>query len=395
MRIDCNPLLAGVAFALVLGTTSALAHDEHAPPAFAGAWKGTIGTAPVMACFTIHGEATYYYLRHRRGILLRPRGDETRHGGDEAVEKALRTGKLELDERAPAPELKTTLTGRWSLAPAKDGSLAGQWTDPSGGKRLPIALTRATSPAGPSRSMPESGCPEAFHAPIRAAVKPVRKEDAFQGKAYGRLSTPDAEAFSPAPSLPHAAALERIARTWLEDQAVFAFDCTRGRGTPEPLGRTLLPIEWNARFIVLQDSLPETYCGGAHGFYDTSYVTWSLEAGRKVDTWSWIAGGQGAVATVPQKDGSSRPTPLFAALVKAHPRNVKDDECAEFIGQMTVDSPIGTAKGLVFPNSFGHAIRVCGEDIVVPWATVAPFLSPAGRDAASAWAAGGPKASAR
>ena len=380
---------------MVVAATPAFAHDEPAPPAYAGAWKGTIGTASVMACFTPYGEATYYYLRHRRGILLRPRGDTDRHGGDESVEKALRTGLLELDERAPAPELKTTLTGRWSLRPAKDGGLSGQWSDPAGAKKMPIVLSRATTPPGPSRSMPEAGCPEAFHAPIRDAVKPTRSEDAFQGKAHGRLATIDAEAFSPPTTMPHAGALERLARTWLEDQAVFAFDCTRGRGTQEPLGRTLLPVEWNARFLVLQDSLPETYCGGAHGFFDTSYVTWSLEAGRKIDTWGWIAGGREAVSAIPQKGSSPRRSPLFALLVKTHPRNVKDDECAEFIDQMSVDAPHGTAKGLVFPNSFGHAIRVCGDDVVVPWTAIGPFLSPAGRDAATAWTAAGAKGSAR
>jgi hypothetical protein len=379
-----RPASIGVAWAFAVAVSLA---QEPPPPAYAGTWKGTVGAAAVMVCLSRFGEATYYDTTQRQGIPLRaPRGAG---GAEDHAVAAMRSGHLEFDERVHEPGHDRRVSGRWSLRPAADGSLVGEWRDPGAARSAEIRLVRVPEPHVPARLAPGSDCPATFYAPLLSALRPTRSESAFQGRAHGHLATPDAEAFAPPASMPHAARLERLARRWLEEQAVFAFDCAMGSGVSRPLGRSLLPVEWNARFLVLQDSLPDTYCGGAHGSFATSYITWSIEAGRTVDTWRWLAGGRAALESRGRGAEVAPPSALDALLAKLHPGNLKDDPCSEVVQHMSLGTPRGSAGGLVFPTDFAHALRACGEDIVVPWATVAPFLSAEGRAAARAWAGSG------
>mgnify|MGYP001457176568 CR=1 FL=1 len=72
-------------------------------------------------------------------------------------------------------------------------------------------------------------------------------------------------------------------------------------------------------------------------------------------------------------------SPFRKALESRHPRNLADDECREVIALMSVSAPYPTRDGLVFPTSFFHAMRACGDDIVLPWREAEPFLNESGR----------------
>ena len=61
--------IAALAWVLGAAWLAVAAHAQDKPT---GAWKGTIGQAPVMVCLTDDSQAQYYYLRHRRNIALMP-----------------------------------------------------------------------------------------------------------------------------------------------------------------------------------------------------------------------------------------------------------------------------------------------------------------------------------
>ncbi len=320
-----------------------------------GAWKGRIGNAEVMACFG-DGEPQYYYLRHRRGIWLAPKGADG------------------FEESTATQQFPGEISGRWRIESRDATKLSGTWSSPSGDRKLPIRLER----------LPGKACEPAFHEPLRRAVQVQRKAMNFEGHAYRELASEQAIAFELDAALPQAAAINRWAMDWLRDQAVEAYACDLSRGgPPEALGRSLRPVVWNTRFLVLQDLLPDTFCGGAHGNAQLGYTTWSLAQGGIVDTWGWIQGGQKALAAKDDPKGEPVMSPLFKLLAQAHPRNAKDDDCAEFMDLMSPQTPYPVAQGLQFPTLFSHARRDCEDEVTLTWRQLAPFLSPAGKAVAA------------
>ena len=72
---------------------------------------------------------------------------------------------------------------------------------------------------------------------------------------------------------------------------------------------------WSETFLVLQDLMPDANCGGAHGNSSLSYITWSLQRGEPVDTWSWIQGGQDSMKL--RKDAAG--AEVESALLRVQP----------------------------------------------------------------------------
>lgn len=46
---------------------------------------------------------------------------------------------------------------------------------------------------------------------------------------------------------------------------------------------------------------------------------------------------------------------------------------------MAVSAPVPTAHGLSFASRHGHALRLCDDDITLPWKDVVPYLTEAGK----------------
>lgn len=349
-----------------LGLLVAASAAAEEPPGV-GSWAGTLGGSQVQVCFDRYGGAEMYDLgswRPRRFVAV----DST---SEDALLDGLARGELELWEVEgprfePAPP-----RGRWSLRLQED-VWQGEWREASGGPGLPVTLRRLPRAveAGPE-------CDAEFYRPIAEAVVIRRERASFAGQAYETWSTADAVAMAPLNGAPGAAALQAAAEAWLRERAVFAFQCRAGRGSVgEALGATLEPVLWTPRWLVLRDGLPETYCGGAHGSFSTAYQVWDLPHGAQIDGWSWIAGGESALRGVDDAESAS---PLHQALVRHHPRNQPDDDCAVVIGQMSVAAPYPLPEGLQFPTSFFHAMRACGEEVLIPWREAEPFLTGAGR----------------
>jgi hypothetical protein len=351
-----------------------------------GAWKGTVGKAPVMVCFSESGESHYYYLRHRRGIRLAPSETSNNQGNSpEATANAWQAGRFELDEFVPREDSEGKASGHWLLYAKSTTEITGTWAAPGHGKILPIALHKA-APRPPVGS-PDAGwgCEQAFYQPIVAGMHLTFHPATFAGHPYQEVSSEEGTSFEVPAELPRAKALNRYAMEWLRSQSILAYDCSAGRGfsSIEPIGSSLKPVLWTDQYLVLQDSMPEIYCGGAHGSSSLSYLTWSWFQGRLVDTWAWLQGGEKSLYSHATKKGYPIRSGLFRLIAKLHPRNEDGDECREFLDQMSVPAPYPTAQGLVFNTNFFHAARACNDQVTLEWKQLIPYLSNEGRTLAN------------
>ncbi len=355
----------------VVGATAALAGDDA--PRYAGTWAGSLGRSEIRACFSAYGQAEYYYLRHRHSLRLQAEGDDVEQR-DAQLMAALADGRIRVSEVGGPSFEPTPPTGHWSLDAEGENALLGEWTNPTGQRVLPLRLHRVAAQGASGE------CDDAYYAPIVEGLRITRDTATFEGRPHDQWSTADATAMVPPADSPGAAAIRAAGEAWLRDRAVFAFQCEAGRGmVGEPLGASLEPVVWTDTLLVQRDGLPETYCGGAHGNFSTDYVVWDLQRGERIDPWTWIVDGEAALRGTEREDGEVEASALSKALEAHHPRNLPDDECREVIAMMSVSAPYPTRDGLVFPNTFFHAMRACGDDIVLPWREAEPFLSDAGR----------------
>lgn len=367
MKMPWKPFWAAAALACV--PWPAAAHAEDADNLPTGAWSGTVGKAAVMVCLGRYDDSHYYYVRHRQGIrLARP----------EAAPPA--TGRFALDEYARGDANR--ITGQWTLRAQSPSEITGTWAAPGGGKTLPIALRRSAA---------ECEDP-AFYAPLLAGMRlSPHRPAVLDGHAYSTLASEEATTVQVPGDSPQARAFNRHALEWLRAQSVLAYECDAGKGfgrraEPDPLGRTLTPVAWTDQYIVLQDLLPEIYCGGAHGSSSLTYTTWSWPQGRAVDTWAWLEGGEKSLVAHAGKQGRAIPSGLSRLIAQRHPRNEAGDECQEYLDSMSVEPPYPTAQGLVFNTGFPHAIRACNEQVTLEWKRLMPYLSAEGRTLARQWA---------
>lgn len=374
--------LAALAFGLAAAWWPATSSAQDIPT---GAWKGTIGQAQVMVCFSEYRQAQYYYLRHRQNIALTsPQTAADQQDNPQVIAQSWKAGTFVLEEPVPNAEEEGRVSGRWLLQATSPTQITGTWTAPNNGKALPIALRKA-APLGSPKT--DGDCGPAFYEPILAAIRLKRAPAALGDHAYQTVSSDEATTLQVPAELPQAKALNHFALQWLRDQSVLAYDCSAGRGSrgiaeSEPIGRTLTPLLWTDDYLVLQDSLPEIYCGGAHGSSSLSYIIWSWQQGRAVDTWAWLQGGEKALIAHASKSGQPIASGLMRLIKQLHPRNADDDGCREVLDQMSVQAPYPSMQGLVFSTDFFHAMRACNDEVPLTWKQLRPYLSSEGRKVA-------------
>ncbi len=340
------------------------------PQALLGTWKGSIGNAPVMACFDDF-ESQYYYLRHLHGITLWRPDDNLTHTQDELRGEPV-AGHV-LNERASddAPGAVDGVGATWRLERLEGSVLTGTWTAISGKRSAPIRLTRLEGPAKEG-----AACATAFMAPVLARTRMRKSAGRFESHDFHLIASADATAPELGSEVPHADRFNRFAMDWLREQTVFVYRCNRGAtSVGEALGRTLEPVFWGKRYLVLRDSMPEVFCGGPRGNSSLSYVVWSLPQGQAINSWAWIQGGETAVGSRPSEGGPDIPQPLRRLIVASHSRN---DDCGESF-PVGIGAPYPSADGLVFSTSFGHAVFACNDDVHLSWKQLLPYLSSQGR----------------
>jgi hypothetical protein len=343
-----------------------LAAPAHAAPAWHGVWQGTIGTLPVRACVQERSETyrngSYYYLSRLQPIALSHEDD-----GSWSEEND---------------------SGRWTVAAGAAGRLTGTWR--GGGKSLPIALTRVTMAAGEEDPCGSS----AYIAPRLRPAKVVSKAARKDGFAYTELtydvgpSFPEVEigSFSYPPTRPGDAAIN----------AALRLDPAKPEGEADYAGCMKMALaslgrDGDFQFAYAPELVTSEYlsvaansggfCGGAHPDESQWHVLFDRASGRKIELASWLSAR--AVAPGDGEAGTSirRITPALRALALKHfPFGRGEDaDCREAIsGEDYWELALGR-KGIAFTPSLPHVIQACEDAAEVPFAELAPFLSPAGR----------------
>ena len=338
-----------------------------------GIWRGTLGRQEVMV--NLQPEdcgSSYYYLRHLWGITLAEKG-----------KRAERWHEGRGDARAT-----------WTLDSATETALEGTWADASGQRRLPLRLKRVASVGGGKTGECTAAGLDVFNAPRLKAKAPVRAEYRFQGQAWPALEVPglDLRALDGTPSGPALPRLKRFMRQWLDSQVLEYFDCQTGLAdfsegkaqTPE-FRAEWEPVLWTERWLALRETY-SSFCGGAHpngGVMAT--LTWDLSADREVDPWRWLRVGK------TEFGGRDLPPALKALLAKIYAKergSAEDEDCRDAIERIASYRLAPAAEGLVFMPELPHVVQACADDIVVPWAQLAPFLTPAGAAVARSGFAG-------
>jgi hypothetical protein len=344
-----------------------------ADPAWHGVWSGTIGTLPVQVCLQApfegsdYSHGSYFYLSRKQPIPLSREADGSWSETDAGKE-----------------------TGRWTVVPQGRDRLTGQWR--SGKRNLPVALKRVAfddaAGDGPCGS-------RAYVAPRVSPIKIVRKPETSGGFAYTKLTYDVGPSFSDV-------TIESFAfpETRPGDRAINAallYDPAKPEGDADYVGCAASAagslggdgefiatrgLELITReFLVVQEN-SGGFCGGAHPDYGYQWRVWDRQSGKPVALAAWL--NDKAIAERPEPageggaDSSAQITPALRRIALRHIGKI-ETECRETLDQADYWSFGLAAGGLVMTPSLPHVAAACGADAVVPFAEVAPFLTPSGK----------------
>jgi hypothetical protein len=355
----------------------AKAQHHRARPlgAVEGVWQGTLGSQQVDACFGTaesDEEGAYFYLRHLELITLVPPPDVEDTGPSRSW---IENGQ---DEVKPKPG-----DARWTLAPRKDGSLEGTWSQ--SGRSLPVHLTRVAW-----NGRDEACGSMTFMAPRIVQPTVTRIPANLDGVAYTKLKVnvgahfkTDIETFELPATSPAAAkvnaqlaeAIPKVGGKLPPDYVVCAMTVARQSGGTGESGETLAPGFISRRWLAVEDVSNE-YCGGAHPNTETMWRIWSLESGEAMDLWSWF--GPGGASR--NRYHSPVVGPGLRKLLIAHwPQDEDGSDCNE-LGETAEGWSIHpTREGLAFFTELDRG--ACSGEAVVPYGELAPVLSTQGKAA--------------
>ena len=378
MRTLTN-ILAAAALLCALRPTAAPAAQPLPPdPASAeasldGIWRGEVGGRPVLACFdgTI---GSFYAPADRKLIML-------------WAEQPLRWA--ENDDRDPA-------NPRWNLILEGRDRVAGR----RGAQALTLA--RLAVAAAAEDADDDAGRPCTTLAYHRERLEPLalRERPARLGAAgYVEIvaapaSYPDAVSYRsfrlPGDAAGTAAVNALLAR---------AVDL-RGPGQSEwsqclvaagnsggDFHAAVTPVRIGRRFVAAEQYRGGS-CGGAHPYSGSYPRLFDLAEGRELAMRDWLApraldGELLDEEIEPGPDPEPNVLPLSRALRRllVGKAGKPVPECAGTLDEeswWTVG--VGRDSFLFFPQ-LPHAVRACGEEVALPFAALAPFLSAQGKTA--------------
>jgi hypothetical protein len=336
-----------------------------APADLPGVWEGTVGALPVRACF-VHREfgdfGAYYYLSHRRLIALE---------ADEGSDSAFR----EIGDSGRSRPL-------WRIERADGDRLTAQWT--SGRRTLPVRLSRVSPVAAD-----ESPCSSMdFHRSRLEGVRTVTTRATIDGTSYRRIALDSEGRFES--SLETFAldgggeAVQRINAALAEALSGDPprwFECSR-----DSLGR--MPYEGSSDEILRPVLITERwlsvahhwdgFCGGAHPDSSNGYRTFDLTSGQEVDLHGWfddMAVERQHLTEVNEDIVTVRPALRDFVLGGWTP---EDPECRDVIRDQEYWSIGLTPRGMAFSPDLAHVVQACGEEFLVPFDRLGPFLTAEG-----------------
>lgn len=344
--------------------------DEPTQPAWAGVWQGTIGALPVQACLQQSGGGwsfgAYYYRSQNKIIRLthEPSGAWTEH---------------------PGWEDKTT--GAWQIS-ANGAQLSGTWQQ--GAKQLPIALSRVALTADDAAQPCGS---RAFIAPRLRPVGMTRKPARNAGIAYTQIdyhvapwfSEVSITSFAIAPTMPGDAAINRqllFDPNKADSPADYVWCMSQQLGSTGSDGDFSVGIEPFAltEHFLTAKSYSDQSCGGPHPNSDHSWGIFDRTTGKLLDLARWFSVKGKSKTPFSATEAGFSQLQITPALRRAVMRRMKlEPDCREGISSNDYWYLGLTSKGMVFAPALPRVAMACGEDVVVPFADLAPFLSPYGK----------------
>jgi len=392
VKIWSTFFLAASALACVAGMARA-ATPSPGPGAWAGVWRGTIGGSAVQVCFQ-HADdqdfGAYYYMRHLGIISL---------------------GTLDQKPGAPAGRVWTEAPNAdqpdkgplWHITAIKNGHIDGVWTD--GGKTLPIALTAVTE-GTPAKGAADDDAPcgsLAFNLPRFTKPVVTTRPARLGGVAHTRVLVDIGKQFPQSgfetfQLLGTTPAIRRINAELYKDVPTgsghadyfqCAMDTLGQNGVDGDMTSALSPELLLPGFMVEADSEQED-CGGAHPDGGVTYQTWDLRTGVKINLYD---GFTRAALTRTVHDGGTAnaytevtyTAPFKAMIISVFPAG--DPDCKDAIETADDWTARLTPKGMAFTPSLPHVVAACVDDAVVPFARLAPYLTPDGKALITAFAA--------
>jgi hypothetical protein len=331
-----------------------------------GVWRGTLGDAPIVACFDDATGGEYYYEAHGYSNLLAQ--DETGPGWIEGAYYA------------------DAATGHWTAWHALGPVLAATWTAPDGTRSKPVRLTRLST-IDDKAAHCDAGEVPAYEAPRRArtalartAVGDLPLRELGSGRAIasglrgqvvssfsGALKVLQFDGKDEASQRINAALMAEMER-----DIASKYGCVV-RGEPGEFDSVAIELaSLDARWVGVRRS-GGGYCGGAHPDTWTNVETFDRHTGDRVDTQSWI---------VDDEDARNKLAALLFAREFPAEHERQDDECRDawqppILGFDAWPVPGGLAIAPWMP----HLAVACEDDVFVPRAALEPFLTDAGRAA--------------
>lgn len=341
-----------------------------------GVWRGTIGKLPVHLCLSASNDGgSYFYLSKKVPIRLESAGGAARwtekpEGGSEAT---------------------------WTLSEIGNEHIAGTWANAD--TSLPIALTRVAT--GKDSASDRPCMSDAFIAPRITAPRLVTRPMHTARLSYTRLDYDvgkqfpmvEISSFQLLASRPGDKAINAALRALVSGPNAAGYvDCMQGAigltGTDGDLAMVAEPSFVSTNFVGVEISSSGS-CGGAHPYVGRSHRVFDRASGKELDLARWLAPKGMTVRYV--SDGrytDRRITPALRSLVLKAMEPHPDAECQDVRKDAEYWDLALTPKGIVFEPSLPHAMMACGDVAVVPYARLAPFLSPAGKAGAARVSAG-------
>ena len=344
-------------------------------------WKGTIGEVPVMMQFTFQvvlpvdsedsgfPQAGRYYYRTSLVdfILIRDRSKPDQW--------------KELDP-------KGNVSGCFTLT-CRGDTLEGTWSSPDGSRTLPVH-------AG---SEPDESYTRQRLVGLKTTVESAsidgRRYELFKARDFGSVEGLRLIGSGRAVADINHVLMERF-RSSLEEgiDCVAAGRIRRGAETEDEdreeedwyqYEYALYMIAWNREFVVIGQSMSQ-YCGGMHPDVWSGATVYSLRTGKSEDMSLWLV--EKYRKDIPKE--SALGTMLLDLYrreeVKIFPTKDTgdEDECPEAIG-FSGEDLWPTPAGITFRPDAPYSRSACIVDVNVPYAKMAPYLSPLGKSNAKAF----------
>ena len=229
-----------------------------------------------------------------------------------------------------------------------------------------------------------------FHAPRLEGIRVIRKRATKDGVGYTRLildhrghfgSDVSVETFALNGNSAGIRLINGELHKALTGQRGGWFDCVRmtydSRPVDGDIQETLEPSMVTRRWLSIMHTRGAD-CGGAHPSSSSIPRTFNLDSGREVDLHDWFN------AKAVKRERYEGVADEFKSLHPDFKRFVlsgwkpDDPECSDPIQTTDSWSIELTKTGFIFTPDLAHAVQVCEEGFLVPFAKLSPWLSAEG-----------------